>query len=199
MAGPLPRRRVGDGLHRPVRLEHPVRRRRDPGRRDPRGGRRVLRAGRLQAAQASTAPRAGTTRELTAPQAARRRAPCAACVSSRCRSSATRSCLRVSTRSTSRPTPGSRSSGHGKPWPSSTPDRPADQPVVSSAGRGRCGADACLPAPTACACSSVRGGRTRSRCGSRRAAARGRRSAAAARRASWPSSRRRRGRRTPPW
>ena len=45
----VPRRRLGDGLHRPLRLEHPAARRRDPRRRAPRGGRRVLRHHRRQA------------------------------------------------------------------------------------------------------------------------------------------------------
>ena len=59
VAGPLPRRRQRDGLHRPVRLERPALRRRDRRRGAARGGRRVLPAGGRQAGRRSTARRAG--------------------------------------------------------------------------------------------------------------------------------------------
>src|SRR6476660_9132936 len=53
MAAAVPRRCPGDGLHRPLRLEHPRHRRSHPRRPDPRGGRRLLRDRRQQAPEVS--------------------------------------------------------------------------------------------------------------------------------------------------
>ncbi len=69
LAGAVPRRRVGDGLHRTLRLERPR-----PDRPDLRGGaagggRRLLRAGRVPAAPQAS-PR-GLGRGLTGPTARR--------------------------------------------------------------------------------------------------------------------------------